>query len=244
MSIRIIIHSFPSPEENLSAEEFLFYQKNQHRNEDILRIWESDVYFIVLGSSQSVAEEVYLDRCNSRGIKILRRCSAGGAVLQGPGCINFSLFLNLDKYPQLRNIRDSYHFLLSKLSKTLYHGWQLETTIEGISDLCYMGKKFSGNAQRRNSKVLLHHGTLLYRLDYELLEDILKIPKIQPDYRAGRAHKDFVGILPLSKQEIIDCILKTFASSGLYSIFTDIEITGIHQLVNTKYDKKEWNFKK
>ncbi|MGC8738704.1 MAG: lipoate--protein ligase family protein [Candidatus Hydrogenedens sp.] len=244
MSIRIILHSFSSVEENISAEEFLFQQKNQCNDEDILRIWESEVYFIVLGSSQSVDEEVFLNHCLSQGIKIIRRCSAGGAVLQGPGCINFSLFLNLDKYPQLRNIRASYDFLLSKLSRVLYQEWQLETTIEGISDLCYMGKKISGNAQRRNSKVLLHHGTLLYRLDYNLLENTLKIPRIQPEYRAGRTHKDFVGILPLSRQELINCILKAFASDGFDSTFTDIEIAGIKQLVRTKYSKKEWNFKR
>lgn len=244
MSIRIIIHTFPSPEENLSAEEFLFYQKNQGDGEDILRIWESEVYFVVLGSSQYVNEEIFLDRCKFHGIKILRRCSAGGAVLQGPGCLNFSLFLNLDRYPQLRNIRDSYHFLLSKLIATLYQEWGLETAIEGISDLCYMGKKISGNAQRRNSKVLLHHGTLLYRLDYELLEDVLKIPKIQPEYRVGRTHKDFVGTLPLSKEEITDCVLKTFALDGFYSTFTNTEIKGIQQLVDSKYSKEDWNFKR
>lgn len=244
MSIRIITYSFPSPEENLSTEEFLFYQKNEWNDEDILRIWESNVYFIVLGSSQNVTEEVFLDRCKFHGIKILRRCSAGGAVLQGPGCINFSLFLNLDRHSQLRNIRDSYHFLLSKLSTTLYQKWRLETSIEGISDLCYMGKKISGNAQRRNSKVLLHHGTLLYRLNYDLLEDILKIPKIQPEYRAGRTHKDFVGILPLSREEIINCIITTFGLNGFYSTFSDTEIKGIQKLVNSKYSKEEWNFKR
>ncbi len=245
MPIRVIIQSFSSPEMNLSAEEYFFYKKN-HENEmdDILRIWESDVFFIVLGSSQSVSEEVFLERCIPNGIKVLRRCSAGGTVLQGPGCINFSLFLSLDKYPQLRNIRESYHFLLSSLSKTFKRKYHLETFIEGICDLCFNGKKISGNAQRRNSKVLLHHGTLLYKLDYDLLENVLKIPKTQPDYRAGRTHKDFVGVLPLSKNEIIDCILESFSINGIFSSFTEKEINDIQYLVQNKYAKDEWNFKR
>lgn len=245
MSIRVIIYSFPAPEMNLSAEEYFFYKKNQqNKDEDILRIWESDVPFIVLGSSQSAFEEVFFDKCVSKGVKVLRRCSAGGAVLQGPGCINFSLFLNLDTYPKLRNIRESYHFLLSSLSKTLMEKWQINTSIEGICDLCYCGKKISGNAQRRNSKVLLHHGTLLYKLNYDLLEDVLKIPKIQPVYRMGKTHKDFVGVLPLSRDEIIDCILESFATKGFSSSLTETEISEICHLAEIKYFKDEWNFKK
>ncbi len=245
MSIRVITYSFSLPEMNLSAEEYFFYKKNQDEDcEDILRIWESDVFFIVLGSSQSVAEEVFMDRCIFHGIKILRRCSAGGAVLQGPGCINFSLFLNLDKYPMLRNIRESYYFLLSSLSNTLKEKYQLETSIEGICDLCFKGKKISGNAQRRNSKVLLHHGTLLYKLDCDLLEDVLKIPKNQPDYRAGRTHRDFVGVLPLSRDEIIDCILESFTTDRFFFPLTEVEANDIHYLAKNKYFKDEWNFKR
>ena len=142
MSIRVIIHSFSTPEENLSAEEFFFLAKTNSCENDILRIWESKDYFIVLGSSQVVSEEVFWDECISRNIKILRRCSAGGAVLQGPGCVNFSLSLNLERYPQLRNIRESYNILLSSLYNILNNKWKINTTIAGISDLCYRVKRF------------------------------------------------------------------------------------------------------
>lgn len=243
MSVRIILHSFDSPEMNLSAEEYFFLQKNQHQ-EDILRIWESDVFFVVIGSSQSVLEEVYIDKCISRGIKILRRCSAGGAVLQGPGCINYSLYLNLENYPHLRNIRASYQFILASLSKTLKEIWQLDTSIEGISDLCFNNRKVSGNAQRRNSKVLLHHGTLLYDVNYDILEEVLQNPRIQPEYRARRTHRDFVGILPLSREEIIDCVIRTFALDGFFSSITEKEMDGIRELAEEKYSRKEWNFKR
>ncbi len=246
MSIRVLMHSFNSPEENLSAEEYLFNKKKQldDRDEDILRIWESNTYFVVLGSSQSVLEEVFLDKCISNDIKVIRRCSAGGAVLQGPGCVNYSLFLNLNKHPQMRNIRNSYYLILSMLKKTLSEEYQLETKIEGISDLCYCSKKISGNAQRRNSSILLHHGTLLYDINFELLENVLKIPKIQPLYRCGRRHREFVGTLPLKKKEIADCILKTFAMDSFSSSFSDLEIAEISQLADIKYSKNEWNFKR
>ncbi|HOV33564.1 MAG TPA: lipoate--protein ligase family protein [Candidatus Hydrogenedens sp.] len=244
MPIRVIIHSFSTPEENLSAEEFFFLAKDNSYENDILRIWESEDYFIVLGSSQVVSEEVFFDECISRNIKVLRRCSAGGAVLQGPGCVNFSLSLNLERYPQLRNIRESYNILLSSLYNTLNNKWQINTDIDGISDLCYKGKKVSGNAQRRNSKVLLHHGTLLYEVNYDLMEEILRIPQTQPDYRAGRSHRDFVGFLPLSQEEILDVILSTFAADGFFSSLAEEEIVGIQNLAFSKYSNRAWNFKR
>ncbi len=244
MSIRVIIHSFSTPEENLSAEEFFFLAKTNSCENDILRIWESKDYFIVLGSSQVVSEEVFWDECISRNIKILRRCSAGGAVLQGPGCVNFSLSLNLERYPQLRNIRESYNILLSSLYNILNNKWKINTTIAGISDLCYKGKKVSGNAQRRNSKVLLHHGTLLYQVNYDLMGEILKMPHTQPDYRSGRPHREFVGFLPLHQEEIVETILSTFAADGFFSSLTEEEIKGIQNLAMSKYSNPEWNFKR
>ncbi len=244
MPFRVIIQSFSLPEENLSAEEYLYHKKNEDSQEEILRIWESEVFFVVLGSSLRVSEEVFFENCKNFGVPVLRRCSAGGAILQGPGCINFSLVLCLERFPHLRNIRESYHFILSSIGKTLYNNWKIETTIEGICDLCYKGKKISGNAQRRNNKVLLHHGTILYRVDYELMENVLQIPKVQPEYRAGKKHSDFVGYLPLTRDEIIDCIIETFALDGYLSSFTDKEIEGIRNLAENKYSKDEWNYKR
>lgn len=244
MPIRVIIHSFSTPEENISAEEFFFLARANSCENDVLRIWESNDYFVVLGSSQVVSEEVFFENCTSCNIKVLRRCSAGGAVLQGPGCVNFSLSLNLERHPYLRNIRESYNILLSSLGKTLNNKWQINTTIDGISDLCYKGKKVSGNAQRRNSKVLLHHGTLLYKVNCELMESVLRIPNSQPDYRANRIHRDFVGHLPLTQEELIDAILSTFAVDGFLSTLTEEEIIGIQNLAFSKYTNPTWNLKR
>ena len=68
----------------------------------------------------------------------------------------------------------------------------------GISDLAVEGKKFSGNAQQRKRDHLLHHGTLLYSFDLDLLPRYLKAPPRQPEYRAQRAHEDFLGNVPLT----------------------------------------------
>jgi lipoate-protein ligase A len=64
------------------------------------------------------------------------------------------------------------------------------------------GRKISGNAQRRKSRVLLHHGTILYASDLQRMEKFLKAPPRQPDYRAGRTHSEFTANLALPPDEI------------------------------------------
>ena len=46
----------------------------------------------------------------------------------------------------------------------------------GISDLAIGGRKFSGSAQQRKRRFLLHHGTLLYGFDIPSIGRYLRLP--------------------------------------------------------------------
>lgn len=238
----ILHYTCASPEENIALEEYLFLKLCDDDLPEILRIWESDVYFVVVGSSQCVEEEVYVEDCMAEGIKIIRRCSAGGTVLQGPGCLNFTLCIRIDNRPEFRNIRESYRIILGRLSEVLRRRCGIFANQQGISDLCVEGRKVSGNAQRRNSKVLLHHGTLLYSVNYGLMEKLLKIPKIQPEYRQGRSHTEFVGSLPLDRREIIQLLVDAFNGNEQYFL-SDEDFQGLKQLTEQKYSTHQWNFR-
>jgi len=76
----------------------------------------------------------------------------------------------------------------------------VDAVFRPISDLALVGgeQKFSGNAQHRGRKYILHHGTILYGFDLSLIEKYLKFPKSVPTYRAGRNHRDFVINIPVS----------------------------------------------
>ncbi len=241
--MRILLHSFVEPEENIACEEY-FFNKLSKTSEELIRIWESPIYFIVIGSSQRVSDCVNVDNCKKNKIKIIRRCSAGGAVLQGPGCINYSIYFDLNKNAELRNIQHSYNHILGKVAKTIFDEHDLFVEIKGISDLVYLDRKVGGNAQRRNNRILLHHGTILWNVNYHLMEETLKVPNEQPDYRRNRSHREFVGFLPISREQIIDTILKAFAKKVVISKIDDTEISDIKKLATEKYSKEEWNFRK
>ena len=59
----------------------------------MLRFWEPNKPFVVVGYANQAAREVDLEACRKLGIPVFRRCTGGGTVLQGPGCLNYSLDL-------------------------------------------------------------------------------------------------------------------------------------------------------
>ncbi len=81
-----------TPAENLACDEALL-DRCEERGEEILRFWESRQHFVVVGYGNSVAAEVNVFACAQLGVPILRRCSGGGTVVQGPGCLNYNLSL-------------------------------------------------------------------------------------------------------------------------------------------------------
>src|SRR5262245_20231533 len=90
--------------ENLAADEALLELAVTGDCQPLLRLWEPSQHFVVLGYGNRVSEEVDKAMCGELAIPILRRTSGGGTVLQGPGCLNYSLILPLNRWPELESI--------------------------------------------------------------------------------------------------------------------------------------------
>jgi lipoate-protein ligase A len=193
--------TLPTPAENLALDEALLLEAEVGRGGPVLRFWECPRLAVVLGSGGILRDDVREDACAADGVPILRRSSGGGTVLVGPGCLCYSLVLNVTHTPELSAIRPSYCYILARIKEAL---GDLLPGIEvaGSSDLMCAGWKFSGNSQQRKREYLLHHGTLLYGFDLSLLDRYLNLPARQPEYRAGRAHGDFVCNLPCSRAKL------------------------------------------
>ena len=162
---------------------------------ETLRFWESSCLAVVLGRSSVVSADLHHQACAADRVAIVRRTSGGGAVLVGPGCLNYSLVLSLEARPLLRDVAQSYQLIFSRIITALgLRG----LAARGVSDLALDERKVSGSAQRRGRRALLHHGTLLYDFDAALIERYLTEPRRQPAYRGGRRHAAFVANLPLA----------------------------------------------
>ena len=115
-------------------------------------------------------------------------------------------------------------------------------TISGTSDLAIDAVKFSGNAQQRKSRSILHHGTLLYDFDLPKVPYYLQPPERMPAYRAGRPHEAFVRNIPTSREEITARLAIAFetAPGQLPPEATE----KVAELRAEKYDRTEWNFRR
>src|ERR1700759_1895181 len=96
--------TFPTPAEKLAGDEALLDWFENHGGDGLLRFWEPGNYFVVVGYGNQVATEVDVPACEAEGVPILRRCSGGGTVLQGSGCLNYSLVLRIEENGPLVSI--------------------------------------------------------------------------------------------------------------------------------------------
>jgi lipoate-protein ligase A len=240
--MRLINLSHDEPAMNLALDEALLESVAAGQAGDTVRLWESPVPFVVLGTGQQAAVEANLAGCAAAGVPVLRRCSAGGCVLQGVGSLNYAVVLDLHQHPEARSLHASYCVLLNQLRAAFKaRGCVLDHA--GTSDLAMDAKKVSGNAQRRKRDAILHHGTLVYAPDYAGMARYLSEPEERPEYRGSRRHEDFVGSLPFSRGEIESIVAEAFGADSPVQP-SEWEAARAEELAIEKYRLAEWNLRR
>jgi lipoate---protein ligase len=237
-----IEHSELMPEANLALDEAIVDYCEEHDAAGFLRFWESSVPFVVVGYSNQIETEVNRAECINLGIPILRRCTGGGTVLQGPGCYNYTLCLPIESRVQFETITSSNRFIMEQNRDALAAITGLPIQVQGHTDLTVEGVKCSGNAQRRKRKYLLFHGTFLLESDLGLVEKVLKFPSHQPAYRAGRPHSEFIRNLPVSRSQVRTALIRAWEAQGINQLPGEI-LKLSARLIATKYLTSEWNEK-
>ncbi len=232
--------TLPSPEENLACDEALLDMCEEGLGEEVLRWWMPKQYFVVVGYANKVATEVNIGFCQSQGIPVLRRCTGGGTVLQGPGCLNYSLLLRFEHSGPLRSITSTNQFILKRHQVALGEALRAQVQIQGHTDLAISALKFSGNAQRRKRRFLIFHGSFLLDMDIALVEQVLPMPSWQPKYRSNRSHSDFLVNLRVPPALLRSALERAWNAT---EPFGTIPIARIMALVREKYAKSEWNLR-
>lgn len=239
--------SLDTPAENLALDEVLLLEaeekcalsgEQQSRcSFEVLRLWESSEYFVVLGAGGKLYEEVRVETCRADGVAILRRDSGGGTVVQGPGCLNFALVLDVRTRPQCSDVSGTNQFVLSRILSTFVLHWP-EAQRKGISDLALNNRKFCGTAQRRKRHHVLFHGAILYDFDLSRIDRYLTHPPKEPDYRRGRPHREFVINLPATAERLRALLTDVWEASDSLCAYPAERVA---ELVAAKYSKAEWN---
>ena len=232
--------TYASPAENLACDEVLLDFCEENGTDEILRFWEPMDHFVALGYSNRWNSEVNIPACAARGIPVLRRCSGGGTVLQGPGCLNYSLILKIEGDRTLASITETNRMVLEKNAAALSPLLPERPQVQGHTDLTLGPRKFSGNAQRRRRHFTLMHGTFLVGFDLALLEKCLPMPSLQPDYRRNRPHRDFVMNLDVKAAEIKSALKIEWKATRPLESLPQARVTSLAQSV---YMTDAWNRK-
>ena len=230
--------TLPSPAENLACDEALLDLCEAGGTDEVLRFWESTTYFVVVGYANRVATEVNGLFCRRHAIPVLRRCSGGGTVLQGPGCLNYALVLRVSESGPMSGISTTNDFILRRHQAALASLLRAPVEKQGHTDLAIHGLKFSGNAQRRRKDFLLFHGAFLLDFDIGLIEEALPLPSKRPEYRLDRLHADFLMNLKVPDELVKATLARTWEATAPLN---EVPYSLIQKLVTEKYGREEWN---
>jgi lipoate-protein ligase A len=240
--------NLPSPAEQMAGDEALLNWCEAGYGEETLLFWEPRNLFVVVGYANKVASEVNVAACAKQGVPIFRRCSGGGTVLQGAGSMNYSLILRITDEGPLRSITSANRFIMERNRAAIEaladpfknQNAKCNISVRGHTDLCLDNLKFSGNSQRRKKNFLLFHGTFLLNFDLARVGEFLRMPSLQPDYRASRSHDDFLVNLNLPAGQVKAALQKAWNGTDELQDFPNQET---QTLAADKYSTDAWNLK-
>lgn len=232
--------TLPTPEENLACDEALLELCDAGTADEVLRFWEYPKPFVVLGYSNKSRVEVHLEAAQRAGVPVLRRCTGGGAVVQGPGCLNFSLILRIPETGPLAGVMETNHYILQRHHDALSPALGDALRVRGISDLALGDLKISGNAQRRKKNCLLFHGTFLLDFDIELVEHLLPMPSREPQYRRRRPHRKFLTNAALTRAAVKTALAHAWQATKPLDA---VPLDAVRKLVRSRYGNEDWTFK-
>jgi len=227
-----------TPQENLALDEALLDEAEEAaRPREALRLWEAAEPFVVVGRNSQVASEVRLAACRERNIPVLRRTSGGSAIVAARGCLMYAVVLNYELRPELRMLDQAHRFVLGKLLEAL-RPFVPAAAHQGTSDLTLSGIKFSGNSLRCRRRNFLYHGTLLYDFPLAVIDEYLKTPPRQPDYRRRRPHHAFLANLPADVGDLRQAMIGIWRAEPTNR---DWPRSRVQELVANRYSQPEWN---
>ena len=229
--------NLPSPAENLALDEALVETADgAQQHEELLRLWEPQETFVVIGRSSPLEKEVNVAWCQEQKIKMFRRSSGGASIVTGPGCLMYAVLLDLRKRPQLRMLDQAHRTVMETMASAL-KSIGVETQIEGTCDLTIGGRKVSGNSLRVKKNFLIYHGTMICDFDTAAISQCLDTPVRQPDYRNNRSHDQFITSIPATTEQLRTAIAKAWQAE---EAFTDWPKELTQKLAAEKYRNEEW----
>ncbi|MFD1009528.1 MULTISPECIES: lipoate--protein ligase family protein [Oceanisphaera] len=214
-----------------------------------LRFWDWDDSVVVIGSFQSVKNEVDMAAANDAQVQVVRRVTGGGAMFMEPGnCITYSLTVPTSLVDGM-SIEQSYQFL---------DAWVLAALAEvgikahyvPLNDIASTQGKIGGAAQKRFANgVLVHHATLAYDIDASKMLQILRTGREKISDKgitsANKRVDPMRSQTGLTRASIIDAFIHHFSQRHQTQLgqYLPQELAAAKALVENKFSTTDWLYK-
>ncbi|MFI2562858.1 biotin/lipoate A/B protein ligase family protein [Paenarthrobacter sp. NPDC018779] len=231
---------------NVALDEVLTEEVGAGLRNPTLRFWDWAEPSVVIGSFQSVRNEVDPEGVARHGVTVVRRISGGGAMFMEAGnCITYSLYLPQTLVDGI-SFADSYAFLDSWVMAAL-EKLGISAFYVPLNDIATDQGKIGGAAQKRLANGgMLHHVTMSYDIDADKMVEVLRIGKEKLSDKGTRSAKKRVDPLRrqtgLARAAIIDAMQEVFTEryGAVVSRLTDDELAEARKRVDTKFGTAEW----
>jgi lipoate-protein ligase A len=228
---------------NMAFEEYAI--KSLDPTYEYFFLWQNSPT-VVIGRNQNTIEEVNLDFLKNNDIAVVRRLSGGGAVYHDKGNINFTYVVDYRKedFNSIKRFAQAVVRALEKLG--------VNAQFSGRNDITVEGKKISGNAQYLTKGRLLHHGTLLFDSDLDVLSKALKVKQqkiLSKGVKSVRSRvanikghlNENISVEQFKKLLVMHIFEVEDSDFDEYILNAD-DLKNIHKLRDEKYSAWEWNF--
>jgi lipoate-protein ligase A len=242
-----LIHEGPQdPALQMAIDEVLAEEVAAGRRPPTLRVWEWASPAVIIGSFQSLRNEVDPEGARRHGVTVVRRISGGGAMFVEPGnTITYSLYVP-DSLVAGMSFADSYAFLddwvLEALGDLGVKAWY-----QPLNDIASEQGKIAGAAQKRlTAGAVLHHVTMAYDIDADKMLEVLRVGQEKISDKGIASAKKRVDPLRrqtgLPRAEVIERMVASFRRrNGLTDDrLRPEELSRAEKKVAEKFGTEEW----
>jgi lipoate-protein ligase A len=227
--------------EHLALDEVLLDAVAAGVRGPCLRFWRWTERALVLGSHQSVRNEVDAEACSSLGFHVVRRMSGGGTMVCEPGgTLTYSLYLPEVMVRGLSFV-ESFRALDAWAVAALV-ALGVPASYRPINDIASPTGKIAGAAQARRRGAVLHHTTMAYAIDPAIVPRLIRIGRPTLEARGPRSAEKVVTPLTmftsLALEEVEAGLAR--AAGGPAAEISRSELDVAQDLVTAKYGTPEW----
>src|ERR1700694_2207634 len=241
-----VIPSSPHPAHvHMALDEVLLERVISGRRRPTLRFWEWIEPALVIGSHQSVTNEVDVVAARELGFAVTRRMSGGGTMLAEPDrTITYSLYLPESIVSGI-TFRKSYA-LLDDWAVRAFVELDIPASYREINDIISPRGKIGGAAQARRRGFVLHHTTIAHSMDVDLLPRLIRVGRPSIAQVGVRSAEKPVSPLSwftsLSCEDVARNLERYFTREfrNHPSELTPEEVVEANHLVATKYATPAW----